>query len=714
MTRFIFLLFFMILFTPVFLYGQGEIIEREANDTLTPVEMNTGDTLKFKLLNGEVRTVVLNKTSADVIITNVSELKNRHPASEMLYHFTAELVVDGHPMTMERYVASQESFYEPYVINGMRIWFDGVTDILEIIDDIHRSETFESGDPSCECLPNKDARFAFMDMTGSIAPEKISPWYDNKTNFIDISDSFTASNPWMGAHRGVEIHGALDINFPAGTPNYSPISIDNHYLFNTITDHLGSENNRWRGIRKWDNGDIWTIQVHHLLYLRVPEHTPIEAGAHYADAGGVYDNALRHGHYVFRIKTPDDEDEIWLDPWIIFWQTFEDNKARAGEIKAAMPPFTPHYTGESVAFSSEGSRSGVHRSSLSYYWTFGDGGWSNEENPQYTYSKPGIYPVTLIVDDGAQKDSFTQHITIDGVKVDKPALTLMAEDEPSFLIRPAHAMDLYGLPVKMIPHSLHFVARETRPKPNRKVVKLHNNGTGVFANIQEPGIHYYSEGGDWLSVGHEGEGNNQQLNVEVDATGLEMGVYKAKVQVESENSLNNIQEFLVQVTIPSHPPLHIRLGNADRVVVHHSDTRYSRFYSTPYFWVGPQFHRWDEKGYGEYYLTNGGRAKEGEFARFTPDLEEGQYEVSFAVETPFDPERRAKSQPVNTELNPESRFAVRVNSKDDDQLIWVEPAKSLVIGTFEFYEGMDGFVDILAAGSTGQVLVDAIVFKKID
>lgn len=43
----------------------------------------------------------------------------------------------------------------------------------------------------------------------------------------------------------------------------------------------------------------------------------------------------------------------------------------------------------------------------------------------------------------------------------------------------------------------------------------------------------------------------------------------------------------------------------------------------------------------------------------------------------------------------------------------MEPAKSLLIGVFEFDEGMDGFVEILAEGSTGQVLVDAVLFEKI-
>jgi hypothetical protein len=37
----------------------------------------------------------------------------------------------------------------------------------------------------------------------------------------------------------------------------------------------------------------------------------------------------------------------------------------------------------------------------------------------------------------------------------------------------------------------------------------------------------------------------------------------------------------------------------------------------------------------------------------------------------------------------------------------------MVIGTFEFNEGTDGYVEILAKCSTGQVPADAVIFKKI-
>lgn len=694
------------LFVPPYLYGQ-ETIFKKAKSTLTAIEMNIGDTLKFKLRNGQIRTMVLEETAADVIITNLNQLKMDQPGGATLYHFTSRLSIDGHSMNMERYVGSQESFYEPYVINGMRIWFDGVSNISEVIINEH-------GGKSCECLPEKPARFALTDMTDNISPRQLHPWYNNKENFIDIADSYNGDDPWMGAYNGFEAHGGLDINMPNGSPNYTPIPIDDHYYFNSLKN--GDNNNRWRGNYQWENGDIWTLQNHHMLNLLIPEHTPIKAGIHYADAAGVHVGSHNHAHYVFRIKSPEDEKEVLVDPWIIFWQIFEDSKKRNENIISSMAPVTPGKTGNPVNFESTGSTGGLNNEELDYYWTFGDGGMSNDINPTHTYTSPGIYPVTLVVDDGAQKDSFTQHITIDGQNIDQPSLSLMAKDEPSFRIRPSHIMDVYGEQINTLPHTLSFLARDTRPQPDKKIITIQNNGFGILPQAVEPKI-IYTKGSGWLTVDHKGNGNEQQLIVSLNATGLATGNYSAKVQVECPGALNAVQNFLVQLTIPTYPPAHRETRDLVQEVIDNEDQRKNRFYRTPYFWVGPKFHRWEEKGFKDLYLTNGGRAREGEFARFTPDLEAGNYKISFVEETPFDPERRALSpqgqQPVNPDLNPGSRFAVRVHSKNGNDTIWVEPAKSPEIGIFEFDEGMDGFVDILSEGSVGQVLVDAIIFEKI-
>jgi len=703
---------------------ENGIIVREAKSTITPVEMNTGDILEFKLRNGEVRTIKLETTNASVLMTNHNKLLSPQKGGGTLYHFTCKLSIDGHSMPMERYVGSQESFYEPYVVNGMRIWFDGVAAIFdqEIVSETHG-----------KCKPGKSARFGISDMKDRICPERVYSFYDNPSNFIKIADTFNGDNCWMGAYNGYEAHGGLDVNLEPGVPNYSPIAFDNQYLFNSLAQ--GDNNNRWRAFRKWENSDEWIVQNHHLINLFIPENIPVKAGSKIIEASGVNSRQVQHAHYVFRLNSPLEKEEILLDPWILFWQAFEDNKAIKGEIKAAMAPFSPGKTGIYFEFSPKGSQPGSPSGKLSYYWTFGDGGWSDLEKPQYAYVNSGIYPVTLVVDDGMHRASFTQHITIDGEKVEKPALIISSPDEPSFRVRPVQMMDTYGIPIRDVPNTVHFVSRSSRPVPNQKSIFLQNPGKGALQNPGSPRVVYFQEEG-WLKVTIEGTGDKSQIHLSVDATGLPTGIYKARVSLEVQGALNGMQAFMVQMTVPTHPPMHW-MHTKVKEVIHHGDLRYNRFYSTPYFWIRPQFSRWVEKGYrNDYFLTNGGRSMHGEYARFNPDLEAGKYRVYFPDETPFEPERRAhfalvepNASPmwsldrttispdgpgkVNPVLNPDSRFAVRVVSKSGEQIIWMEPSKSREIGTFEFFEGMDGYVDVLAEGSTGQVLVDAIVFERI-
>ena len=43
-------------------------------------------------------------------------------------------------------------------------------------------------------------------------------------------------------------------------------------------------------------------------------------------------------------------------------------------------------------FKSRGSRAGITGNGLEYYWTFGDGGFSVEKDPQHVYQNAGVYP----------------------------------------------------------------------------------------------------------------------------------------------------------------------------------------------------------------------------------------------------------------------------------------------------------------------------------
>ncbi|MDH7571653.1 MAG: PKD domain-containing protein, partial [Armatimonadota bacterium] len=420
------------------------------------------------------------------------------PGSQLLYRFECRLRVDGHPLTLERHVGAQESFYQPYVINGMRVWFDAVADIFSFLREAHG-----------ECRPRKAARFAVCDAQDRICPEEVFSWYANPAGFIDLADTYNGDDCWLGAYQGVDAHGGLDVNMGPRTPNFAPVSIDDHSLFHSL--YAGDNNNRWRGVRRWPNGDLWVLQNHHLTHLLIPPGRPVRGGACFQEAAGVHSGDHHHAHYVFKVRHPGDEQEVLLDPWILFWQAFEDQKRRAGAIRAETAPLSPARAGEAVHFSSKGSQPGPGRGDLVYTWTFGDGGWSDEANPHHVFASPGVYPVTLTVTDGADTAASTQLVTVDGEAVTAPALALAAPDEPSFRPRPARAADVYGIPPRLFPHLLSFTARPSRPVPTERRVLLCNLGGGVLAGARV--CVRCAPGERWLRAERVGSGNAQAVRV---------------------------------------------------------------------------------------------------------------------------------------------------------------------------------------------------------
>jgi PKD repeat protein len=639
-------------------------VRREAAETLTAVELNRGETLEFKLRSGAVRRLLIGRTAAAI----VEEVK----PGGIVYHFTCRVRIDGHPMTLQRYVCSQECFYEPYVVNGMRIWLDAVSDIMAMIP-MRSMET--------QRAPHAHVRLAVQDATLGICPQRLAALYPNDENYIDVGDCYNGDDCWLGPYLGKACHGGLDINHAKGEPLWAPIDLDDHWLFNSLA--AGHNNNRWRGIRKWPNGDVWALQSHHLVKLLVPEHTKLKRGTQYATAAGVWVGSHQHTHYVFKVAPRTGGPEIHLDPWILFREIFEARREAAGEIRAAMGPLQPAKAGESIALSARGSRKGKGAEALRYYWSFGDGGWATGPRSAHAFARPGVYPVTLVVDDGTRRASCTRHITVDAPAVDSPALVLAAPDEPTFRRRPVHAMDVYGWPVRSIPHTLRFVARKGRPAPGARTVRLRNAGTGALPKAKAPSIRYL-QGADWLKIEPAGK---HTLKVSAGADGLKLGRYEAIVSVDVPGALNSPQAFRVELDVR-------RPRRAQTVIV---DDRDDGFYCTPYFWVGHRFCRCKRRGHAGFYLTNGGRAVQGELARFTPDLPAGRYEVTFHERTPF---------------TAKARFDVRIRHAGGEDVVRVNPSRSRRIGTFDFHEGADGLVEILAAGSKGVIAADAVVFRR--
>ena len=660
----------------------ARLLERQATDTLTAIEMDHGDTLQFRLQNGDCRTLILESTQAEILERN---------RGGIVYAFSADIRMDGHPMTLLRYVGTQESFYEPYVINGMRIWLDCVKAIFDKVPMRYPQTGNLRG------RPRMDARFAIQDATLPICPEPMKPWYPNDTYFIDVGRCYNGDDCWLGAYLGQACHRGMDINHARGEPLWAPIGFDNQYNFDSLA--AGDNNNRWRAIRRWANGDVWALQSHHHIRLLVPEHKPLPAGTHYAEAAGVHVGSHEHTHFEFKIAhgaadasvdfddaeaepAPGEQPQvIHLDPWIVFWQTFETAKQNEGLLQAVMEPLRPTRTGEAVQFRPKS----LPEQETRFFWTFGDGGWSDETSPTHIYARPGVYAVTLTTARDGKLDRSIQVLTVDGDPLDAPVLALDSPETLSFHRRPAHAMDVYGVPPRAVPHTLTFLARRSHPRPKAQVVQLKNLGAGV---LPRPTVSAVEGNADWLEMAVSGNGNEQAVNVSVDAGVLDPGRYAATVEIDCPGAVNSPQRFRVALTVPDKPP-------QDSSIVEDQDEGFS---CTPYFWVGHKFSRCRERGYKGFYRTNGGRSQAGQVARFTPDLAAGTYEVSFRPETPF---------------GEDASFRVRIRCASGDRTRRVRPYESRVIGTFPFEQGTDGFVELHAAESTGLVMADAIEFARV-
>lgn len=285
------------------------LIERTAGDTLTAVEMDHGDELRFTLASGQVRTIKLLTTVAWV--TERGRLRQSEGKGILTYCLHARFEIDGHQVEFSRRIPSQDSFRAPWTIMGMRIWLDAVGEVSELLQEAHG-----------ECFPKRRVRFAVWDARYRICPPLLHPWCPLPEGSLRIEDCYRGETSWLGPYDGTEAHGGLDINHPSGTPLWAPFPIDDHGFFDRVG--AGDSNNRWRGVRTWGSGATWILQAHHVIRLLVPEGEPIPAGIAYAEGAGVSVGHVEHSHFVFRVR--DYDEEIMLDPWLLFWQMYEDRK----------------------------------------------------------------------------------------------------------------------------------------------------------------------------------------------------------------------------------------------------------------------------------------------------------------------------------------------------------------------------------------------------
>ncbi len=282
-----------------------------AQPTLTAFELDRGEKISFQLSDGSAREIELVGTAAQVMFTTLKQPRTEERGARTFYEFTCELKIDGHLHRLRREVPTQDSFYDPWEIAGLRIWFDAVEDIFDFLIETHGP-----------CRPTKHARFAIQDAMLRVCPDHVHPWCPLPAERLDIMLCYCGEDCWMGPYFGASAHGGLDINHPACTPIVAPIAFDDHYYFNSV--EKGDNNNRHRAHRHWDDGSEWILQCHHMTRLTVGEHTQIAAGQKYADGAGVLNGYHPHSHFEFKIRQ---RDQLFLlDPWILFWQMYQDLK----------------------------------------------------------------------------------------------------------------------------------------------------------------------------------------------------------------------------------------------------------------------------------------------------------------------------------------------------------------------------------------------------
>lgn len=84
--------------------------------------LNYGDEIKYELASGETIHLKVIDSNVEVIFSTVDLPNERKFNDASIFKMECTTLIDGQEMSMVRYVPVQESFYEPYNVNGIRIY----------------------------------------------------------------------------------------------------------------------------------------------------------------------------------------------------------------------------------------------------------------------------------------------------------------------------------------------------------------------------------------------------------------------------------------------------------------------------------------------------------------------------------------------------------------------------------------------------------------
>lgn len=667
---------------------KAESILIPAKETLTVVELNEGDEIKYELQSGRIVTIKIIESQSEIIFSTIDLPGEGSYTDASVFKMRCLINVDGQNLNLVRYVPVQESFYEPYNVNGLRIWFDALKSLKQFYNENH-------GD----CLPKKQVRLALHDANIPICPEELTNWCRVTEDYPDVKLCYRGEDTWLGTYYGTDLHGGLDINMPSNSPLWAPVSLDHNYSFNSIKS--GHNNNRWRALKHWENGDSWIIQTHHHNELIVPEFKEIKRGTKYAYSAGTLAGAHTHTHFVFKVKQPGLED-FYIDPWIIFWQILENKRTSSNRLKAKIATISPGNTGDVIHFDGTDTNFGLNSSAPDFYWSFGDGGFSIAQRPTHIFQNPGIYPVKLTVHDGVNYSTITQHVVINGSSTCLPEFRGSQKNNISFIKKRAWEMDVYDHTEIILPNTVKFSLPhhyKDKIEAQEISIKLKNSDGFSESRYSQRLEIIYIHGENWLDFKVKNiTPDSMTINFipKIENLNTQEGQSEAYLVIHDNGFINS--PYLVRVEVNFYRPI------SNPVVI--IDNESPNCIKSNYYWLtnklNPELGLNWSKCIGESFLLSSGDS-DTDFIRYSLKVQDGKYRISLYSPL-YEQEKILKH--VNG-------FYVKVSSKSGVETKWINPSKSTIIGEFNFNTS-DNYVEILSKDKKGLIVADAILLEKID
>lgn len=636
------------------------IYNLQAKKTVTPIEVNFGDVIYYTLESGFTNQLEILGCSAKVVETNKQNLRDDWPAGGTILKLICTARINGFDACFVKYIGCQESFSQPYLINGMQLWLDNAKCLFDVIPENHG-----------ECGVKKDVRLVLHDGTLPVCPQELSDWCDlYGKDRIDIGECYNGDDCYLGAYNGSAAHGGLDINHPKGTAIYAPIDFDDQCYFHSLS--CGDVNNRWKAIRHWDSDSAWALQVHHVGSLTVEEHIPVTKGMQVAKGALVHLGCHSHSHFVLRAY--ERGEEYILDPWILFRQILMNKKKNC--LHASIRHQSQILTGERVSFTGTSNKSDA-----TFLWRISDGSSYCGESVCHIFTVPGIYTVELSVFTQDETDYTLEYVTVSGNAVSTPRMQVQIQDR-GFVPKRLPYTPVYGFEsdlLNVIDWAFYqdckgAIVREFTvtkigiPSLDAREIEVVSSTEAVRAEVLQKGEH------------------EVVIRVHADAARL------------SENQLIRLDLRSGLINGFQTVCLKVRLTEPDQNSTVVCSCKSRDFYQEGFDFVGHKFVNWfGSRGYAQFYLTDGGEKNPETKAVFRPVLSEGQYCLEFVK---------------HDLLERNYLIAVKVSDTDGTHDVVVNPRETLEIGAFLFPEGNGGRVELISCQSTGAVLADAIKFIR--